>query len=350
MSFEKKTTSIVLTTHNSNENFVKETINSILNQTNQDFEVLIMDDASNDECAAMLDSIAASDDRIRLFRQKENVGVSVNRNLGIKKAEGYYITFVDDDDYICQDFLSKLVLEAEKSEADIVTCNFIKKQGEQEIINPYNARENVVYSTFEELEKVAATVIDPKTEGTGMQLLMLGSAWGKLYKREFLLNNEEARFPAGMMGGEDAVFFIKALQAENPPILKMISDALYVYRKNEASYTVGYQPKLPEENLARIKKFYELSQGHFLMEKATKRNVCYAIMDMCSVYLAAPECPINNKKEFLKETLALPEYKNALADLSDLGYGFGKKLIYTFAKCGFLTPVLLAGKLYRNTK
>ena len=350
MSLGKKITSIVFTTHNSNEDYVKEAINSILSQTNQDFEVLIMDDASNDKCAAMLDSIAVSDDRIQVFHQNENVGVSVNRNLGIEKAEGYYITFVDDDDYLCPKFLSKLVSEAESADADIVTCNFTKKQGEQEIINPYNAKENAVYNTWEELEKVAATVIDPKTEGTDMQLLMLGSAWGKLYKREFLLHNKEVRFPAGMMGGEDAIFFIKALQAENPPILKMISDALYVYRKNDAAYTVGFQPKLPEENLTRIKKFYELSQGHNLMEKATKRNVCYAIMDMCSVYLSAPECPINNKKEFLKETLALPEYKNALADLSNLGYGFGKKLIYTFAKCGFLTPVLLAGKLYRNSK
>ena len=345
-----KITSIVFTTHNSEESYIKEAINSILRQTNQDFEVLIMDDASNDKCAAMLDSIAVSDDRIQVFHQNENVGVSVNRNLGIEKAEGYYITFVDDDDYLCPKFLSKLVSEAETNDADIVTCNFTKKQGEQEIINPYNAKENAVYNTWEELEKVAATVIDPKTEGTDMQLLMLGSAWGKLYKREFLLHNKEVRFPVGMMGGEDAVFFIKALQAENPPILKMISDALYVYRKNEASYTVGYQPKLPEENLARIKKFYELSQGHILMEKATKRNACYAIIDMCSVYLSAPECPVENKKKFLKETLSLPEYQKALESLADLGYGFGKRLIYNFAKNGIVTPVILVGKVYRLKK
>lgn len=350
MISSKKLTSIVFTTYNGNKVFVKDAINSILNQKNQDFEVLIMDDASNDECAAMLDSIAVSDDRIQVFHQNENVGVSVNRNLGIEKAKGYYITFVDDDDYLDPDFLSKLVFEAEKENADIVTCNFVKRQGDQEIINPYRAKEEALYISSEELEKIAATVIDPKTAGTGMQLLMLGSAWGKLYKREFLLNNSEVRFPIGMMGGEDAVFFIKALQTKITPKVKMISDALYVYRKNDASYTVGFQPHLPDENLERIRKFYDLSQGHTLMEKATKRNVCYAIMDMCSVYLAAPECPVVKKKKFLKETLALPEYKNALANLSDLGYGFGKRLIYSFAKHGFLTPVLLAGKLYRNSK
>lgn len=321
-----------------------------MNQTNQDFEILIMDDASGDSCLKILEDIASKDERIKLYHQKENVGVSVNRNLGIEKAEGYYITFIDDDDYLKPEFLSKLVSEATVHDADIVTCNFIKKQGEQETINPYCAKENAIYNTSEELERVAAAVIDPKTEGTNMQLLMLGSAWGKLYRREFLLNNSEVRFPIGMMGGEDAVFFIRALQTKISPKLKMISDALYVYRKNDASYTVGFQPKLPEENLARIRMFYDLSQGKSIMEKATKRNACYAIMDMCSVYLAAPECPEKNKRQFLKETLSLPEYKKALADLSDLGYGFEKKLIYTFAKCGFLTLVLLAGKFYRRKK
>lgn len=321
-----------------------------MNQTYQDFEILIMDDASNDASLNLLKDIAAKDERIRLYSRQDNAGVSVNRNQGIEKARGYYVTFMDDDDYLEPEFLSKMVGEAEKADADIVTCNFIKEYGDKKIINPYCVKEKVKTGTIEELEKVAATVIDPKTDGTDMQLLMLGSAWGKLYKRDFLLDNAEIRFPGGMMGGEDAVFFIKALQAKKPPVLKMISDALYVYRKNEASYTVGFQPKLPEENLARIKMFYSLSQGHPLMEKATKRNVCYAIMDMCSVYLTAPECPVNNKRKFLKETLSLPEYKKALDDLSNLGYDFGKKMIYTCAKLGILTPVLLAGKLYRNSK
>lgn len=346
---DNKTTSIVFTAHNSNEKYVKEAINSILNQSYQNFEILIMDDASDAGCALMLDSVASADRRIRVFHQDENVGVSANRNLGIENARGDYVTFVDDDDFLKQDFLEIMVSAAEDCEADIVVCNFIQKKGTQETINPYDAKP-AVYSSIEDLEKVAATVIDPKTDGTNMHLLMLGSAWGKLYKRDFLINNSEVRFPEGMMGGEDAVFFIKALQTKKLPMLKMLKEALYVYRKNEASYTVGFQPKLPEENLTRIKMFYELSQGHPLMEKATKRNVCYAIMDMCSVYLSAPECPIKDKKQFLKETLSFPEYKKALDDLSELGYGFGKKMIYSFAKKGMMKPVLVAGKLYRKCK
>jgi len=345
----KKVTSIVFTAHNSNEAYVKEAINSILNQKNQDFEVLIMDDASDSKTFDMLESIAKSDDRISVFHQKENVGVSVNRNLGIEKAKGDYITFLDDDDYLLPEFVSKMLSAAEDADSDIVTCNFIKKTGDTQSINPYLAKEGIFRET-PRLEKVAATVIDPKTVGTDMELLMLGSAWGKVYKRQFLVKNTDVRFPEGMMGGEDAVFFIKALQTKEPPVLRMLSEALYVYRKNDDSFTVGYQPKLPGQNLERIRWFYELSQGHPIMEKATKRNVCYAIMDMCSVYLAAPECPEKNKKQFLRETLLQPEYKKALDDLSELGYGFGKRLIYSFAKKGFLTPVLLAGKIYRKRK
>ena len=342
--------SIILTTHNSKKEFIEENIESILNQSYQDFEVLIVDDASKDECVAILEEATSRDERIKLYKQRENVGVSVNRNFGIENAKGEYITFVDDDDFLKADFLKKLLFESEVANADIVTCNFLRKIGFELSENPFNAESGAVYSSSGALEKVAAAVIDPKTRGTDINLLMLASAWGKMYKRSFLMDNKEVRFPEGMMGGEDAVFFIKALQTKNPPILKMISDALYVYRKNSDAFTVGFQPKLPEQNLERIRWFYKLSDGHTLMEKATKRNVCYAIMDMCSVYLADEKCPIKNKKKFLKDTLSQSEYKKALADLSELNYSFGKRLIYTFAKKGILTPVLLAGKMYRNSK
>lgn len=341
---------IIFSTHNSKKKYVEEAINSIFRQTNQDFEVLIVDDASNDECVHMLEEIANSDERISFYHQKENVGVSVNRNLGIKKASGEYITFLDDDDYLKSDFIEKMLTSAKKSEADIVTCNFEKRIGDEFILNPYNIEDEKENSSQSDLEKIAACVIDPKTKDTGMELLMLGSAWGKVYKRQFLLDNPDVRYPEGMMGGEDAVFFIKALQAKRTPKVEMISDALYVYRKNEASYTVGYQPKLPEQNMERLKWFYRLSEGHPLMVIATKRNACYAIMDMCSVYLADERCPINNKNKYLKKVLEEPEYKKALEGLNELGYNFPKKLIYYFAKIGFVYPVLLAGKIYRSRK
>lgn len=341
---------IIFSTHNSKQEYVDGAINSILNQTNQNFEVLIVDDASNEECVKMLEDIAKSDDRISLFHQEMNKGVSASRNLGIEKAKGEYVTFLDDDDYLKDDFVDRMLSEVSKDNVDILTCNFEKKTGIVFEVNPYETENGKIYTDKGELEKIAACVIDPKTVGTGMRLLMLGSAWGKVYRRQFLLDNPEVRYPEGMMGGEDAVFFIKALQTQNSPRVKMIKDALYVYRKNEESYTVGYQPKLPEQNEERLRWFYKLSQGHPLMERATKRNACYAIMDMCSVYLADEKCPIKDKKKYLKDTLKRPEYRKALESLGELGYDFSKRMIYTFAKVGLVTPVLMAGRIYRKSK
>lgn len=341
---------IILSTHNSKKEYFGEAINSILNQTDQNFEVLIVDDASNDECVHMLKEKAQTDDRIKFFHQNENVGVSVNRNLGIEKATGEYVVFLDDDDYLKSDFVEKMSVSAKMSDADIVVCNFEKKIGDELILNPFNAEDGKVYTDSEELEKIAACVIDPKTEGTDIELFMLGSAWGKMYKRQFLLDNSDVRFPEGMMGGEDAVFFIMALLSGASPKVKLIADALYVYRKNEASYTVGYQPKLPEQNMERLKWFYSLSKGKIIMEMATKRNACYAIIDMCSMYLTDKNCPVKNKRKYLKEVLQQMEYKTALDSLNELGYNLPKRVLYLFAKKGFVVPVLLAGKIYRKTK
>ena len=341
--------SIILTAHNPKKEYIDECVNSILAQTNQDFEILIMDDASEKKCASYLDEISEKDERIFVYHQKENMGVSVNRNEGIEKSKGDYVTFIDDDDYLKPEYISKMLSAAVTNSADVVICNFTQRKGNEFTANTFNTTKTL-YTTPEEMEKIAATAIDPKTQDTGMTIMMLSSAWGKVYRRQFLIDNDTVRYPKGMMGGEDAVFFIKALQVSDTPRVKLVADELYVYRKTESSYTVGFQPKLPEQNLERLRQFYSLSLGHPLMEKATKRNACYAIMDMCSLYLADEKCPVADKRGFLKETLEKPEYKRALESLNQLDYGLSKKMIYSFAKHKILWPVLLAGKIYRTKR
>ncbi len=96
-SFSDDLVSIISPTYNSEE-FISETINSIINQTYQNWELLITDDCSNDNTVQVINKHILKDQRIKLFQLKENSGVGVARNNSIKNAKGRYIAFCDSDD------------------------------------------------------------------------------------------------------------------------------------------------------------------------------------------------------------------------------------------------------------
>lgn len=103
--------SIVTPSFNS-EKFIAETIASVQDQTETDWELLIVDDASSDNTVAQIHKLQAEDSRIKCFPLTENKGPANARNLGIKKAEGRYLTFLDADDIWFPEFLETSIAEA----------------------------------------------------------------------------------------------------------------------------------------------------------------------------------------------------------------------------------------------
>ena len=87
------------------EKYLAECIESILNQTFNDIEILIIDDCSTDNSYKIMEEYAKKDSRIVLYHNENNVGVSKTRNIGLDNAKGEYIAFVDSDDYVAPDFL-----------------------------------------------------------------------------------------------------------------------------------------------------------------------------------------------------------------------------------------------------
>ncbi len=105
------------------EKFLSKCIESILNQTYSDFELILVDDGSPDKCSNICDKYAAKDQRIIVIHQK-NSGVSAARNAGLKRAQGQYIGFVDPDDFIAPDMYERMVQAAERSAAELVVCGY----------------------------------------------------------------------------------------------------------------------------------------------------------------------------------------------------------------------------------
>ena len=108
MTFVLNAISVIVPVYNT-EKYLHRCVDSILAQTFTDFELLLIDDGSTDSSGAICDESAQKDSRVRVFH-KENGGVSSARNLGLDKAKGKWVTFVDSDDWIKESFLNKLYI------------------------------------------------------------------------------------------------------------------------------------------------------------------------------------------------------------------------------------------------
>ncbi len=116
--------SITIATYNV-QNFIRESMESILNQTFQDFEVICIDDGSKDSTVSILKEFALTDKRIQIVEKEVNEGLAVARNLSLQLAKGEYVTFLDGDDFYDLTLFEKAVNLADKTQADLVLWDYV---------------------------------------------------------------------------------------------------------------------------------------------------------------------------------------------------------------------------------
>lgn len=115
--------SVILTLYNV-ENYIEETIDSILNQTYTDFELIVVNDCSTDNSLSIVKNI--KDKRIKIINNKNNVGCGLSRRIGVLNAKGNYISFIDADDIVDSKFLETLYNVSITTDSDIVSCDWIE--------------------------------------------------------------------------------------------------------------------------------------------------------------------------------------------------------------------------------
>ena len=121
--------SIIVPVYNAEKTLAR-CVDSILNQTYQDYELLLVNDGSTDSSGGLCDSYAARDQRVRVFH-KENAGVSNARNLALTQARGTYLQFLDSDDWITPEATLSLVRAAEDHQCDLIISDFYRVVGER---------------------------------------------------------------------------------------------------------------------------------------------------------------------------------------------------------------------------
>ena len=209
---DKKMISVIIPAYNAKRT-IKKCIDSVLNQSENDIEVIVVDNGSTDGTYEYLTGVL--DSRLRIYKEKRR-GVSYARNLGIDQARGDYISFVDSDDCLVPDALNKMI---KRMNSRILVCgSYVETRTRSRI-------KEIIYNEKE----ISAMCID---EILGIHM----SPWAKLYDASVIRNNR-IEFPIGIEYGEDACFYIEYCKHIDSIIV--MRDIVYKYNmtsKRSASW------------------------------------------------------------------------------------------------------------------
>ena len=212
----KPLVSIIVPVYNV-EKYICQCIDSILNQTYENLEVILVDDGSPDNCGKICDEYAQFDKRVRVIH-KENGGLSSARNAGLDAAKGDYIAFIDSDDYIAADMFATMLDIAIKDNADMVKCGF-KEFDDKSIIT-----KKVGFDKQEVLEN--------DETGSALMDLYFGSvlykiACNAIYVRDMAI---KVRFPEGLVNEDNYSAGMYLFYAKR---IVCINKEFYFYRNNQ---------------------------------------------------------------------------------------------------------------------
>ena len=212
--------SVILPVFNSEE-FIGKAIESVLAQTFEDFELIIVNDGSTDSSKDIIDSF--SDDRIRIINQS-NQGPGAARNNALKIAQGSYVMYLDSDDWFCPDALEVAYGEINEYDADFTFFKMINYDGERYYENDW--------FELKTLQVFENKVFNPSETPGSIFDLSVGVCQ-KIYNR-FFLERIDARFPEGIFFEDMPFFYYVFLKAER---ISIVNRHLYVRRKHTSSIT-----------------------------------------------------------------------------------------------------------------
>lgn len=235
------------------EKYLPRCLDSLVNQTLKDIEVICINDGSPDNCLKILkDYQKKYGDKIVII-DKKNEGVWKGRKDGIKIAKGEYIGFVDSDDYVSLEYAEKLYKAAKKNNADISVCGFDRVDMDTEKL----------YSR--EMCKKVTKCID--VDKNPYDLLELnGAPWNKIYKAHLMKNMEELENPPKIL--DDMMFLL--LTYINAKKIVFIPDSLvyYMVRKDSIISTIRKEQIESTYNaMIEVRKIYEKSENRVAMLK-----------------------------------------------------------------------------------
>lgn len=314
--------SIIVPVYNA-EQYLHRCIDSILAQSHTDFELLLVDDGSPDNCGAICDEYAARDSRVCVFH-KQNGGVSSARNFGIEKSRGEWITFIDADDYVHPDFLASLYAQ---HDADLIIGSF-QSVGSDELWN--GILPNETYGRDVLRIKLEKSEFVPNHR----------APWAKLYRRDIIIDNH-ILYDTRVSLSEDWLFTLHYFQYVQS--IRTI-DAPYYY------YERGNVNGLSQNSRYFDEYFYAMEQFEKI---ASELEQCFSLPNLRRIYIESVRVFLNRQVSYLhhndqlryrarlrklRTMLANPHVQAVIHDATIISKGPRRKLFDILAR---ISPALL---------
>lgn len=233
--------SVIIPVYNSAE-YLKRCLDSVINQKFKSLEIILVDDGSTDTSGKTCDEYAELNSNIVVYHKK-NEGASLARKYGLEKAKGEYVTFIDSDDWVAHDYISKLYELIKNYKVSVSACDICRvKIGEK-----MEGLNNTVHSSLLRFEELMPRFF--KYEFWGFP--------GKLYMRRIF---DQAIFPSATLS-ED--YYVMAQLFYNERQLAYTEEPLYYYEYHENSLSHQKLSKRAFEEFENVKAVYEYSSTYF---------------------------------------------------------------------------------------
>jgi len=340
--------SIIVPVYNSGR-FIVRCVSSILSQTFKDFELILVDDGSTDNCVELCEEFILKDVRVKVLHQ-DNSGPAQARNLGIQNCTGEYIGFVDADDYIDSEMYLQMYQQACKNDSDIVICDYIIHRGnhyETISVFPHDSknmdkdeiRKNILpyFCGYENNELNNFKKYCPFADYSSY-------VWLGIYKTE-ILNKNNITFPSEKIYyNEDNLFNLQFIS--HTCKLSYLSKPFYHYVVHDSSFTKGFNNSF---YLLKLNKYEYLEQfftNHQLMVDYKIRltnKICVEIPGIINYYVYSSTAGAKRKVSVIEAFLTNTKISCALKKFENKALPFNHIRFFIFLaqkKCFYILYLL----------
>ena len=296
---EEELISVIVPVYNV-EKYLNKCVESIINQSYKNLQIILIDDGSKDKSGKICDEYAKKDKRIEVT-QKENAGVSAARNAGVEKAKGEWITFVDADDWIEKGLCSILYIKARQNDCEIAMCGYSRVVGSSSEVINLKEKETILNS-----KEYLIAALNPQTG--------VGFCHTKLIKKTVI---NEIRFQEKLKVGEDAIY--NEMIAKNITKAIYVKEPLYNYRINMNSVVKRFDENYVKKYLISMesnkKYIFEVYSNQEEIIQNCYNYVALHVMLIAVNYCYNPENKRKNKENSLKEVCKNSIFKEDLSNV-----------------------------------
>lgn len=253
--------------------YLRKCIESVINQTYDNLEIILVDDGSTDGSSTIVDEYGAKDSRI-IAIHKENGGVSAARNDGLKKATGEYIGFVDGDDWIEPDMYQRMQETLGIQAADMIICGYFKDTdeksvrvtNEEPVMNAFDAEQLLRYVFYRDSYRAVAAY-----------------PWNKLFRKDLI---QQSFFDSAYRIGEDVLWFTEVMLEAKQALY--IERPLYHYIQRDTSLFHSNDARRRTDSIRAYQQVIQLLEEHKIAEDIityVKRFLAYHAMNIAGMAL-----------------------------------------------------------------